>query len=230
MTMQIALGTKGGGMVLVSDTKIRRTEKELTDKTDLPLGIVNHSKIRVSTGHGIAIGLAGWSVEEGDLAQELADYLSAQANVSDSLVPMLTKWGDRIFQSKFPGQKHDFPICKMLIANPRATYCRFVKLRIRRDSDCIESSSYLVNGNENNSAIFWPEYFRCDKDTYDTAGALRIAAFTILMGGEVNPYGVGGLEAWIYDGAWARMPAHKIEELQTEFQAFKDSVHLAVLG
>jgi hypothetical protein len=87
----------------------------------------------------------------------------------------------------------------------------------------------LVNGNENNSVIFWLEYFRCDKHRYDIATASCIAAFTILMGGEVNNYGVGGLEIWVYDGAWRHTSANEIEKLQAEFQAFQDSMHSAVL-
>ena len=87
----------------------------------------------------------------------------------------------------------------------------------------------MVNGNENNAAIFWPEYFRCDKEVYDLQSATKIAAYTVLMGAELNPSGVGGLEIWQYDEAWKSVPPEEIESIEAEFQQFQKSIRSAVL-
>jgi hypothetical protein len=100
---------------------------------------------------------------------------------------------------------------------------------VRRDSDTLPSSTYLVNGNENNSAIFWPEYFKCDKELYDLPTTTQLAAFTILMGSELNPFGVGGLEVWQYNGAWTSVPRVEIERLIVKFRDSQGSIRSAVL-
>jgi hypothetical protein len=229
MTMQIALRAKGG-LVVASDTKIRTTEQEFTAKPDVPLGITNSPKVRISKRHDVIVALAGWGAQAGDPARDLAEYLSEQDAIPDAPVDLLRGWGNRLFQEKYPSQKHDFPLCTIMVVNPHTEYCAFWKLRVRRDSDDQCSSTYLVNGNENNSAIFWPEYFRCDKDLYDIQATTRIAAFTILMAAELNPFGVGGLEIWQFDKDWHRVPHADIEHLKAQFIELRNSIHSAVLG
>jgi hypothetical protein len=233
MTMQIAMPATKGRMVFASDTKIRLMEPEPPDleMTKNPCrGTVHRSKISFSSKHDVAVGLSGANAEDADWARELADYFSDQPNLPDALTSFTQTWGNGLFQRNFPDHRqHNYPMCSLLVVSPRSPYCRFLKLRVNRESSALESNASLVNGNENLSAIFWLEYFKCYDKAHDLHIASRIAAFTILMGHELNEGGIGGLELWTYSEGWTRMPANEIENLQAEFQAFKDSVHSAVL-
>jgi hypothetical protein len=222
MTMQIALRAKDG-LVVASDTKIRTTEQEFPAKEYSPFGIVNSSKVRVSKRHDILVALEGGGVGESDPAQQMVDYLSSEHEVSDGLSELLGKWGNRYFEAKFQGQKHEFPLFRLLVVNPPTGYLPFWKLRVRQTSTCQSSSTFMVNGNDSNSAIFWPEYFKCDKQLHDLPTTVRIAALTILMGSQLNPYGVGGLEIWKYDHTWIAVTPTQIETLKQEFRGFEES-------
>ena len=233
MTMQIVLPATNGDVVFASDTKVRFMEPEppsLEMTKNAVMGIVHHSKISFSNKHGVAVGLSGANANDADWAKELADYFSEQSKLPDSLKSFTETWGDGLFQRNFPGSKqHDFPMCRLLVVSPRSPYCRFLKLRVNYRSHSLESSEFIVNGNENLSAVFWLEYFRCDENPYDAGVAARIAAFTILMGHELNNHGIGGLEIWTFSDGWMRTPENEVECLKTEFQAFQESMHLAVL-
>ena len=230
MTMQIALRAKDGAIVFASDTKVRTQEEDYSSGQNRIFGMVDHRKIVISENHHIAVALAGLETQENDPTQELAGYLSGQDKITDeNFSSLLRAWGDGYFQRRYPGETHAFSLFTLLAVNPHAEYCPFWQLRVRRDSDDLPSETMLVNGNANNSVIFWLEYFQCGKHRYDIATATRIAAFTILMAGEVNPYGVGGLEICVYNGTWKRTPPNQIEDLKTDFKIFDESMHLAVL-
>ena len=219
MTMQVALRA-AKGLVVASDTKVRTTEKEVSDRRYTAVGIVNRAKLKLSQRHGILVGLSGWGSEEGDLAQELADHLSTHNQLPGSIGALLRAWGDRVVER--------VPRCSLLVVSPATESYPFWKLQVKRGSDCEPSSSYLINGNENNSAIFWPEYFRWDKELYDLQMATRIAAFTILMGAELNPFGVGGLEIWRYESEWKPALPAEIAQLRADFKRLQESLHSVV--
>ena len=234
MTMQIALPARNGGMVFASDTKIRAMEAEPPgeEMTKNPVfGTIRRSKVSLSSKHDVVVGLAGGNAEDDDWAKDLADHFSEQSTLPESLKPFVETWGNGLFERiSSPGSKQsDYPMCTLLVASPNSPYCCFAKVRVNRRSYSLESSEYLVNGNENLAAIFWLQYFKCDEQRYELPVASRIAAFTILMGHELNGNGIGGLEIWTYLSGWTRMPANQIENLNAEFQALKESMHSAVL-
>ena len=118
MTMQIVLRAKGG-LVVASDTKIRTRGQEFSAR-DVPFGIANAPKVRFSKQHDLAVAFSGWGTNEGDLAEELAEYLSKETAIPDNLTEILTTWGNRFFELRYPGQKHDFPLCTLLVGqSPR---------------------------------------------------------------------------------------------------------------
>lgn len=224
MTMQVALRTLSGGIVFASDTRIRTREQEYSSNPDSVLGSVNRPKIVASRRHEIAAALAGHSDQGKDPTEELAEYLSEQNAIPDDISPLLLKWGDQYFQRKYPGEKHDFPLFTVLVVNPRTEYAPFRKLRVRRESDDQVSETYMVNGNESNSAVFWLDYFKCDKKLYDIETATRIAASTILSASELNPYAIGGLEVWQYQKSWSRLTRAQLEAEIVRFETVKQAV------
>jgi hypothetical protein len=228
MTMQMAIQAKGRAIVFASDTKIRTADKALTSDGWVPDKVVNHGKVVISSRHDIAVALAGNSDQYEDPAQELADYLAEQDNIPDFLGPLLVKWGNEYFQKKFPGQKHEFPLCQLLVVNPKCQYCQLWRLLVSHNSHEQSSERYILNGNARSAVVFWPEYFRCDKTVYDLHQVTAIAATTILMEGELNPYGVGGLEVWQFDGTWNLVPPVEIERLANKFKDLRESLRLAV--
>ena len=116
----------------------------------------------------------------------------------------------------------------LLIANPNAQYNPFWKLRVGEECSDDLSEKYMVNGDETNTAIFWPEYFKCDTKLYDVNAASRIVASTILMGGELNSYGVRGLEIWHYDKSWKRLPSATIDDVLSRFDELKKNLERSI--
>jgi hypothetical protein len=91
------------------------------------------------------------------------------------------------------------------------------------------SERCMVNGNESNPAIFWPVYFKCDTQALHVAVVTNIAALTITMGGDLNPYGINGLEVWQFKEEWRRLPLKEIEAIVARLQALKNLVADSIL-
>ena len=71
----------------------------------------------------------------------------------------------------------------------------------------------MVNGNEGNPAIFWPEFWRCDRERLGVKEATLVSAVTILMGAKINCWGVGGLEIWQYEKRWKPIQKGEIDSI-----------------
>ena len=230
--MQIGMRAAERTIALVGDTKLRETEAVNTTKTEVPSGIVHHSKITLCERHDIAVGFAGLG-EGSKPHMELAEHLSALDTIPDVIESILTEWADRYFKGRFSGPEYEeynpfIPICTLLVVNPKTEYCPFWKVRVLKESNALPSSEYLVNGNETNTAIFWPEYFRCDEEVYDLQTATSIAAFTVLMGSRLNPFGVGGLEIWKYQDGWGQSKPTEIEAIRRKFRRFERTLSRSI--
>jgi hypothetical protein len=209
MTMQIAMRATDGFLV-ASDTLIRTQPgieiddddpSEYRSSRETPNGIRSWSKVRFTRPHDLAVAMVGTGQAGSDPAQELADYLSRQSNIGDSLPRLMRHWGEDFVKTTWPEQEP--PGAALLVVDPRAEHINFWNLLLARESrEVADLGNYVIHGNEANPAIFWPEYFRCHKQERDLKASTRIAAFTILMGSELNPYGVGGVLArFIREGA-----------------------------
>lgn len=229
MTMQIVLRAKCG-LVLASDTKIRISGAEDEDFTGklIPSGIINASKVVFSQNRNIAVAFAGTDGRGVEPAKKLAEHLSGMGAIPEDPRAVLEKWGNEFFQAKYPGEKHANPVCVLLVVIPQSIFSIAYKLYVNNESWLDQSYQYLISGNENNPAIFWPEYFRCDEEVYDLETTTRIAAFTILMGGNLNPYGVGGLEIWQYGNEWRPTPPSEIELIRASFVGLQRSIQAAL--
>jgi len=229
MTMQIGVVAKRG-IVLASDTKHRTTEKQQTgDPLSIPSGIINCSKISLCERHDIAIALAGWSDLDASVGKDLADHLdSLQAITNDDIGGILMRWGDSYYaQSRLAGAQSFTPLASLLVVRPAARY-PLLKLRVNYKSNVLPSEKYLVNGNESNTAIFWPEYLKVYDELYDLDAATMIAATTILMGAKLNDPGVGGLEIWQYTDQWKPVPPEEIEALRVRFDLLQRGIRKAI--
>src|SRR5208283_773266 len=78
----------------------------------------------------------------------------------------------------------------------------------------------VLNGNHTNPAILWPEFFRCEGN-YNIKQATNIAALTILMGGDINPRGVRGLEIWQYRSGWVSLADQELLGLTAKYEQLK---------
>lgn len=229
MTMQIGVVAKGG-IVLASDTKHRTTERQYADDPfSVPSGIVSCSKITPCAKQDITIAFAGWSDPDDSAGEKLARHLDSLPPVTDADIKgVLIAWGDDYYQSRFSEGRSYAPLLTLLVARPSSRY-PLLKLRVNNGSNVLSSEKYLVNGNESNTAIFWPEYFKVDKTMYDLQAATAIAGMTILMGGEINGAGVGGLEIWQYTNQWKEVSPEEIEGLRGRFDLLQRGIKKAVL-
>jgi hypothetical protein len=230
MTMQIGLRALSGNLVLAGDTKCRVQEATSNNMPErVPSGILSHSKIAICEPHQLAVAVSGVG-ELGTSPEELlAKYLGEQKSIpEDELRDILVEWGKQYFQEhkgpfEWTVQMHSF-----LIVNPRDQY-PFWKLRVGPKCSSDRSDRYMVNGHENNTAIFWPEYFRCDAEMRGLAATTKIAALTIGMGAELNPYGVSGLEIWQFNKKWNRLLPAEVEAITAHLQTFKNFIHQSIL-
>jgi hypothetical protein len=235
MTMQIVLRTTNDGMVLASDTKIRTMAKKDEDEGSVESrvrvrGLSNSTKVVLSKRHEVAIAFSGSDERSSDPAKGLADYLSEQGAIPEEphdVVHLLEGWGSEFAQSKTPEQ---LTRCTLLVIIPHHPRCRAYKLLVDSNSHADMSYTYMVAGDENNPAIFWPEYLKCDEERYDLHATTKIAAYTILMAAKLNSPGVGGLEIWQYDGAWRSLQLSEIESIEASFAVSQASIREEFVG
>ena len=229
MTMQIGICCADGSLVLASDTKVR-TQERMRVQNEPPETVIHHSKIVFEDRHNLAVGMAGGGIVGEDATLELAGHLQSLETIPDSLGPILRDWGNRYFRGHYPSEVRNasFPVCKMLVVNPNTEYCQLWMLRVNWEStdDC--SSRCMVNGNDINPAIFWLEYLKADKrpTVEDAAG---IAAITIGMAAELNPFGVGGLELHEFkDGKWRHWSQQELDSSENGFTALQDQIRRGI--
>lgn len=224
MTMQIGLRALGGKLVLAGDTKCRVTEAMTTHAPgSVPSGILSHSKVAICKRHQLAVAVASNGGELGVSPEKvLAGYLGEREAIpEDDLGDVLVEWGRQYFQEHSGGLQWEVLMYTFVIVDPGAQYTRFWKLRVGPKCGYDRSDEYMVNGHESSTAIFWPEYFKCDSQVRDIAATTNIAALTIRMGAELNPYGVGGLEVWHFDEEWKRLSPVEIEAIMIRLQDIK---------
>lgn len=229
MTMQIAIVAKNG-IALASDTKLRPTKRQFTDNPNsVPSGITNSSKVRLCKRHNIAIAFAGWTDSDALAGQELADHIdSLPAVTDDNIGSILVAWGDDYYERVRPGiGQANGPLLQLLVVRP-SKRCPIIKLCVNRYSSVPTSSSYMVSGHESNTAIFWPEYAEADKGC-GLPSATSIAAITILMGGEINDHGIGGLEVFRYKKRWEAVPEEEMKTIKKRFARLQRIIKAAML-
>jgi len=226
MTMQVGIRAVDNSLVLASDTKWRVGEPS---DSDSPVAdtFVHRSKIAFAARHDIAVAMSGTGSLGDNPASDLAEFLAGQETIP-KLSLLLEEWGNRLFkkQQMSDGMDQDdlkqlaFPLFTFLVVSPHSEVC-FYKLRINLTSSTDLSNSFIVNGHENNPAIFWLEYIKANKPL-SLDSATGIAAVTLLSGGEINPYGVGGLEIhqWT-SGRWGHFTPKQIQATENRFAKFQ---------
>jgi hypothetical protein len=231
MTMQVGLLALGGNFVLVGDTGCRvREDTHTSNPESVPSGILTHSKVAICKRHQIAVAVAG----SGDLGtspeKELADHLGQLESIpDDTFGHLLVEWGKKYFEKHSAGRRWEVLMHSFLVVNPHAEYTPFRKLRVGQQCSSDLGERCMVNGNENNPAIFWLEYFKSHTEMREVAAVTNVAALTIMMAGDVNPYGINGLEVWQFNKEWKRLPLREIEAIAVRLQAFEDIVADSIL-
>ena len=231
MTIQVAICCENRSIVLAGDTKVRTSELSISDREPVSTAI-NRSKMAFSERHGMAVAMAGDGPVGTDAAAELTSYLSTLERIPDFLGPLLKKWGDDYFRKHRPDGEagQGYPLCSMLVVNPNTKYCRLWKLRVNRESTEEGSESYMVNGHNNNSAVFWLEYMKADKKL-PLEESLGVAIVTVGLASEINNFGIGGTELHEYrDAAWHHWAAENIERVESSLMAVQAQIKQAVIG
>ena len=225
MTFQIAI-VATDGLVLASDTQKRVTEWQQADGSEyIPDTINNSSKLSLSERHSAAIAFAGWSDVDAFAGDLLAKHLDSLPSLNDSEIGViLKKWGDDYYsKSRLSSGASRTSLLNLLVARPNSKF-PIIKLGVNYDSNLRDSKTYMVSGHENNAGVFWPEYLRVHKESRGLDDATAIAAMTILTAGEINPYGIGGLEIWQFRESWKALPDEEIEGLVRRFKTLQQSI------
>ena len=237
MTMQIVLRAKDGSVVLASDTLMRplaagsTSDAEPSRRLAPARGLHNATKVIFSVNHDVAVAFSGTDERGNDPAKKLANHLSEQAEIPDDpskVIHILEKWGNGFFQFRYPGEAYIGTVCTLLVVIPRSPRCCAYKLFVSNDSRVDIGYTYLIAGDDNNAAIFWPQYFKCHKEVFDLQATTRIAACTILMAAEIS-FGVGGLELWQYENSWKAIDRKVVDAIVDDFKGFKETLHAAII-
>jgi hypothetical protein len=217
MTMQIAIQARDG-FVFASDTRIR-TGADRAGHRAAPDSIINQSKIRISKRHNIAVGVSGLPNPDADPVQEFADYISGLAQLPDDFGEVIDTW-----TSAYQRKHGEGWALRLLVVNPSSENEPLWKVDVANVVKKAPGSGYWINGNETSSAIMWPEYCKCDSSPPDVRTATNIAALTILMGNELNPAGVAGLEIWTYTDSWRSADRVERSAIGERFTHLKDEI------
>ena len=229
MTMQIVIPV-GDELVLASDTKLQTWD--LMEPKPTVRGTMHSPKVLFGADD-IAVAFAGLASNGVAPAQKLVDHLNGLRPLPDQLGPELGTFARDLFDE----MKRDHPactslLCTLVVVSPRAP-CgwRIWKLPIEKDSRPMQILQYLITGDERNAAIFWPQYFRADSEKLTLQTATCLAATTILMGHELNPGGIGGLQIWQYTKAtgWKSLEAAEIDVVTAGFAALQVELRRLIL-
>lgn len=217
MTMQIAIEARSG-FVLVSDRKIIRREDQGRSNLQ-PDTALFQSKVCISKPHDIAVALAGSPPLDADPLQEFTNHLSALKSIPEDFGKTIGEWG-ALYQQKH-GEGWYF---SLLVVNPHSLYEPFWKVTVSREVGRSPRAGYVVNGNETNVAIMWPEYCKCGgTPALDLETAVNAGALTILMGHKFSR-GVENLEIWRYTDTWTRATPAEINAIGDRFVRLKSAI------
>jgi len=92
LTIQVGIRAIGGSIVLVSDTKVRTSERVLSTKVPVE-AVVHQRKFVFASQHGIAVAMAGQGEIAKDPARELALYLSSKDSLEDQVGSLSSETG-----------------------------------------------------------------------------------------------------------------------------------------
>jgi hypothetical protein len=230
VTLQIVIPV-GDALVLASDTKLQ-TWDAMEPKPSAS-GIVHSPKV-VFAKRDVAVAFSGLGSGGVVPAEKLVTYLDGLDPLPDQLGPELKKFGLNLFdEMKKDYPKKIGPICTLVVLNPRAPHgWRIWKLPIEEGTTALQVLQYLIAGNERNAAIFWPQYFKADSEKLALQTATCLAATTILMGHELNPEGIGGLQIWQYSKTtgWKSFDATEIDAITTGFAGLQAELRRSVFG
>lgn len=218
MTMQIAIEARDG-FVLASDTKIRNRADHVGVRA-VSDEILSQSKVCISKRHNVAVGVSGVPHPEANPIREFADFISELESVPEDFGEVIDQWVSQ-YQKRY-GPDWAFVL---LIVNPASQHSPIWRLEVSTKVISVPGRGYWVNGNETNSAIMWPEFYKCDETPpRDLNTAVNVAALTILTGQELNPSGVSGLEIWKYTGTWRRADRAEILAIADRFGRLKQDI------
>jgi len=210
MTMQIAIRAKDG-FVLASDIKNRITGNPVSS-------LMYHTKIALDRVHEILICVMGYTADpDADPGNKLAEYLRGQSVVNREII---IRWVEEYVAERMQQQEEDN--LSLFILHPTASHDYMWKVRIHEGKvKELPSLKWIaINGNENSPAILWPEYFKCE-GKHDLKQATKIAALTILTAGDLNPYGVRGLEIFQYTSNWQALSESELDRLTENYEKLK---------
>jgi hypothetical protein len=211
MTMQIAIHARDG-FVLASDIKNR------INKDPEASSYTYHSKIVQCQKHGLIAAMMGFTADpDADPAEKLMRHLEA---CTTSTRKEILQWAHGYVADRKTHNAVDS--FSLLLVHPASPHDYLWKLKIVGDN-VSDSSSFrwlALHGHENNPAILWPEYFKCEGKC-NLQEATNIAALTILMAGDVNPYGVRGLEIFRYASKWETVSPSEMERIGSKYEELK---------
>ena len=231
MTIQVAICADAGSIVLVSDTKVRSSEPVFSRDAQID-SVVHQRKVVFGSRHGVAVSMAGAGELGIDPARELAEHLSATDSLPGHLGDTLSKWADA-FYCKHGRGGSDLPLCWLQVVYPMAEFSKLYTLRVAYKSSETGSCRYLVNGHDNSPAVFWLEWMKADEPSISLESATGIAITTVLTAGELNPYGIGGIEVHQFSsGLWKHWTLAECDNAiaQHKAQATKLKAAVASLG
>jgi hypothetical protein len=198
VTFQYAWKVASNVFVIASDTLcsiIPEVEEDVDHPN--PTASEHRTKMSLCEKHQMVIAHAGFMAQIGaNPSKELADHLAQvfSGNDSNELKRVLREWGDV--------QGRRFARDKFLIVTPRTAPDQLLKLSMFPDCH-VWTSSQFFSGDERNSAVFWPSFFKVDDEDYDLEQSLSIAAATIVMAQKISAGYIGGLDMWYcHKGQW----------------------------
>jgi hypothetical protein len=230
--MTIQVGVCGSGsIVLVSDTKVRNSERVLSNKP-LVQSVAHQQKVVFGSRYNVAVAMAGEGAIGTDPAKELADHLSGLDLLPEDYIgPVVVEWGNAYAGKHLSRMSFnpELPLFSLLVVTPDAEGCRLCKLFVGRDVADVPSSRYLVNGHDNSPAIFWLEWMRADDPAIGLEPATGIAITTVLTAGELNPYGIGGIEVHQFSGGlWKHWTLAECDNAIAQHKALTTKLKAAV--
>jgi hypothetical protein len=210
VTMQIAIQARDG-FVLASDIK------NLIEGHPVH-SLAYHTKIAHCEKHAILISSSGYTADpDSEPAAKLAGWLDGCATPRRK---EFIEWANKYVAEA--AAKNEEDNLRLLILHPAAENDRMFKITIRagvvRDSPTYQW--VVFNGHEDNSAVMWSEFFRCE-GKHSLTEATCIAALTILTAGDTNPGGIRGLEIFQYTSKWATLSTSEIEFFRSRYDNLK---------
>jgi len=227
VTLQIGICAIDGSLVVASDTRHK------TSANGVVSGRSNSPKIIQVGKHDALVAFAGVGDFGNHPGEALAAYLAEIDPLPDPLDPALRQWGNEFFKKSKYGpleRDRDMPLCRLLIVSPKSR-CPFFKLLVNRTSEVYGEFNCVIHGDESNAAVFWPQYLRAHDGKLDLRSATSVAATTVLMGNQITPDTVSGLELYRYgQQKWKQVPRQDVIEIEQRFASCQDAIKASVFG